>query len=703
MDRKNELLLRVYLVFFGFVLFALIIIGKVVKTSLFEGDKWRALGGKNIKWIEVEGERGDIYDVRGNILATSLPYFDIYMDLVASTDEAFNSNIDGLSKSLAQHFGKTAYEWKSELVAERKAGKMYKKPGSRYYPILKRIRKDQLEIVKSMPLFNLGRYKGGLRYERHNKREKPFKNWAARTIGLDRQNADKIGIEGAFDKFLSGETEKRLMRRLPGDTWLPVMDPEIMSQKRGGDIVTTLDMHIQDICHHELMHVLTKWEANAGVAIVTEVKTGEIKAISNLGRQTDGSYLEDYNYAIGRSSEPGSTFKLMSALAMLDGGHVNLDDEIVVSGGKRKFYDRWMYDSEMHGHHTMTFMDVFKKSSNVGMANAAFNAYGKNKTLYPEFYKALKKLGVMDKTGIEIEGEPTPFFKNPMEEKPDAGRRWYGTTVPWMAHGYELKMTPLQVLNFYAAVANDGKMMKPFLVKEIYDEGKLIQRFEPQVKKENIADPSSILKAQQLLQAVAESGTGQNLKIKNTSFAGKTGTTRLNYWKQSERKEYNASFAGYFPAQNPKYAVIVVVYNPKGAYYGSQVAGPVFQNIVERISGMEMWATELAPDGRPVLKAHSGYKNDYKSLLEYIGLYYDERSHSKWVDVNPENESVTIKEKKILVRKMPDLKGMGLRDATYILESLGLTVESEGVGKVYRQSLNEGATLNGQKVKLYLK
>ncbi len=702
MDRKNELLVRVYLVFFGFVLFAIIILGKVVKTSLLEGDKWRDLGGKNIKWIEVEGERGNIYDTHGNILATSLPYFDIYVDLVTSSEQDFIQNIDGLSKELEKHFGKTSAEWRSELLTERRAGILNKKAGSRYYPLLKRVSKDQLDLLKTMPLFSYSKNRGGFLFERKNSREKPFKNLAYRTIGLNRKNADKIGIEGSFDKVLSGEVEKRLMRRLPGDIWLPVMDPEVVNQERGGDIVTTLDMHIQDITHHELLQVLQKYDADGGSVIVMDVKTGAIRAISNLGKVDEGIYREEYNYAVGRLSEPGSTFKLMSAMALLEGNHIQLDDEVVVNGGKKKFYDRWMYDSELHKRNVLSFKEVFELSSNVGMANSAFEAFGK-KSQWNDFVTALKKMGVAEKTGIQISGEAQPFIKDPASFNTKAHNTWSGTTVPWMAHGYELTMTPLQVLNFYNAVANDGRMMKPYLVKEIYEDGKRINKIHPQTINERIAEPATILKAQQLLKGVAESGTAKNLKVKNTSFAGKTGTTRLNYWKSTDRKEYNASFAGYFPAENPKYSAIVVVYNPKGAYYGSQVAGPIFRDIVQRLSGLEYNPVERESIEVPVIKAHAGYRTDYKELLEYIGVIYDEKSKQRWVKLETQSEVLSIDEKKILKKTIPDVKGMGLRDAVYVLESLGLKVEFSGLGKVYKQSIPAGRNIDGQLIKIYLK
>lgn len=701
-DRRSELLLRVYLVFFAFMLVALLIIGKVVKISLFEGSKFRELGGRNVKWVEVKGERGNIYDIRGNLLATSLPFFDIYVDLVTSSDELFDNNIDALVVNLAKHFGKTPTEWKKELVSERIAGKN-NKPGSRYYPLMKRVSKEQLDLLRKFPIFKEGRYKGGLQWERKTTREKPYKSLCSRTIGLDRENASRIGLERTYNKVLEGEKQKRLLRRFPGDQWLPVFDPADNTQRRGGDIVTTLDMRIQDIAHHELLGVVEKYEAEAGTAIVMEVKTGAVKAIVNLGRDDSGFYSEKYNYAVGRLSEPGSTFKLMSSLAMLQNNKVTLDSKIQVNKGRKKFYDRWMRDSEPHGENVMSFQRAFELSSNVGLANAAFTSYGKDRTTWNMFYEDLRNLGVMDKTGIEIAGEPSPFFKNPNNKTKDGGLRWSGTTVPWMAHGYEMKMTPLQILNVYNAIANDGALMRPFITSEIITKDGDVKKIKPKILKQNIIDPDAVIEAQKLLKGVAESGTARKLKIKNTSFAGKTGTTRINYWKNLDHKEYNASFAGYFPEEDPKYSVIVVVYNPKGAYYGSQVAGPVFAKIVDRVSGIEERVMPEFVEGRKVVKAHSGFKSDYTRVLDYIGIPYESDQESNWVNMSSEADAVEIEPKKIKLKTVPDLKGMGLRDAVYVLESLGMKVEIEGVGQVYKQSIKSGSKVSDKPIKIYLR
>ncbi len=697
MDRKSELLVRVYIVFFVFVLFATVIMSKVITISLFEGEKWREKGGTNVKWIEVNGERGNIYDCRGNLLATSLPYFDIYIDVMTISDALYAEEVNELCLRLSTYLGNPPEYWQAKFSKARSEK-------NRYMSLVKHINKEELHVLRSFPIFREGRYKGGFMYEYKSSREKPYKQLASRTIGLDRKNASRIGLEKSYNQLLEGEKQRRLMQRYPGDQWLPIFDPSDTEQKRGSDVVTTLDMTYQDIVHHELEATLKKYNAEAGTAILMEVETGAIKAISNLGKRDEGRYTENYNYAVGRLSEPGSTFKLISAMALLETGKIELDTKIAVNGGKKKFYDRMMYDSERHGKSVVSFKEAFEISSNVGLANSAFAVFGKSRSSWLEFYESLKKLGVMNSTGIGITGEPDPFFKNPAPGNKDKkSNAWSGTTVPWMAHGYELEMTPLQILSFYNAVANDGVMMKPYLVSEILTPDQKPKEIKPVILNAELASEKTIRDAQEMLRGVAERGTAKKFEITNTSFAGKTGTTRINYWKQTDEKEYNASFAGYFPADNPKYSLMVVIYNPKGAYYGSQVAGPVFSEIVQRVSGMEQRVIPEYVEGRKFVAAHSGYKTDYKDLLEYIGIEYSNHTRSNWVEMNDDNSDVELKSKKIKVKEVPDVRGMGLRDAVYVLESLGLQVEVQGMGRVYKQSLRTGTKIKGQTITIYLR
>lgn len=714
MDNKNELLVRVYFVMCVFILFAIAILFRVIKITTIEGDKWRSKGDVYVKWKETKVDRGDIYDANGNILATSLPFFDIRMDLVKPTDALFDKNIDSLAISLNKlwPYSKPASEWKSELIAGRIAGLSKSKKGMSYYFIANGVPLDELEKLKKFPLWREGRFSGGLIIERRSKREKPFREIASRTIGTDRENAEKIGIEGSFDKFLRGKTTKQLMKRIPPNLWVPVMNPGEFDAKKGDDIITTLDIHFQDIVHTELLKGVIAADAKAATAILMEVETGAIKAISNLEKnEKDGTYSEAYNYAIGHRSEPGSTLKLASMMAMLEDSCITLNTMVNVGGGKRKFYGRNMYDSDMHGKLEITLAEGFKTSSNIAMAAAADDCFGSSWERKAKFSEYYEQFGLTRKTDIEIEGEKIPLIKHPDTHK--AKHEFWKTTVPWMAHGYEMELTPLQVLAFYNAVANDGKRMKPYLVDQIIRDGKVIHKFHPKTEIMHIASKETIEKAQELLKGVVQSGTARRLKSEEFTFAGKTGTTRIQYNNQigverdkNEVKKYNASFAGYFPAENPKYSLIVVMYQPEGSIYGAQVAGPVFSKVAEK-SHSFFFKNELAESQQElkefmIAQEQSGYAVDYDELMAYMDVDYDRRSNSKWVQLSPTDDDVLMEKKQILKSEVPDVRGMGLRDATYILESIGIKVSSKGLGRVKTQTIKPGTQNVGQEIELYL-
>ena len=704
MEKRNELLTWVYAIFFAFVLFAMLIIYKVVKTSLVEGDKWRTLGNKNIKMVDVEGERGNIYCEDGNLLATSLPFFDIRIDLLTSKDADFDSNIGRLGQKLSIHFGQTSEYWESKLTQARRKGKAGQHPNARYFPLMNNVRKEQLDLLKTFPLFSLGKHKGGFMSVRKSRRERPFRELAKRTIGIHRDDK-MVGLEREYDDFLRGDTEQRLMRRLPGNIWVPIEEPSDMLQEKGSDIVTTLDMHMQDVVHDELQKVLIANRAEKGVAILMDVESGAIKSMVNLRSNGSGGYEEKYNDAVGTLSEPGSTFKLFSAMAMLESGEIELNTTIPLFGGRKKFYDKTMYDSEMHGTERATFKEVFAMSSNVGMGYAAHKIFGANLKGWQRFHDALEGMGIKKPTEICIYGEKEPNVKNPAERIKDNPLNWSGTTVPWMAHGYELEMTPLQILNYYNAVANDGKLMRPYLVSEIIDGKGNSQKFKPKVLKQNIASPSTIMKAKELLEAVTESGTARKLNVEGLSFSGKTGTTRLEYWKTDvERKKYNASFAGYFPQKSPKYSMIVVVYDPEGKdYYGAKVAGPVFRNVMKRLSGFEN-TKRLNTESSKADMAYvqSGNKADYKQVLDYAGVDYSDNGRGHWVEMKSRSSEMQLNPQRLKKSVVPDVRGKGLRDAVYILEAMGMKVDIQGMGRVYKQSLKPGQKIEANQIKIYL-
>lgn len=701
MDRKKELLIRVYLVLAAFVILALVIMVRVVKVSIVEGDKWRDKSKHNVKMRTLTAERGNIFSEDYNLLSTSLKFFEIHMDLTVSSDDLFNENVDSLALCLSKSIGdhKAASEWRADLIRARKAKKQY-------YPIARKVTIDELIKVKKFPILKMGRYRGGLIAEPFSRRTKPYNGFASRTIGEDRENASKIGLEGYFDTFLKGDSTQVLMKRIfpDRDEWVPLVDLQDFEPGRGNDIVTTINIDIQDIVHNELLSRVVELEAEAGTAVVMDVETGAIKAISNFRRTESGRYGEIYNDAIGRMSEPGSTFKLASVLALLDDGYCDLESSVDLKGGKMKFYDQWMYDSEIHGLGRVTLTDAFQKSSNVGIAKLVHDHYN-NKDGRIQFVEKLAQLGVTEKTNVEIEGEKRPKVKHPTRQK----KSWYGTTIPWMAHGYELMVTPLQMLNLYNTVANDGRMMKPYLVSEIKDEEKTVKKFRPRVLSEQIVKPQVIRDAQHLLAGVVQSGTGKKLQSDIVDIAGKTGTTRVNYAtiKKGEMKEYNASFAGYFPADAPKYSMIVVIYKPHGnVYYGASAAGPAFKKIAERISTLSsnlIYSDETQAIARADLpESNSGYKKDFEKVFDYVGLEYKTKKKGNWVEVDPFETKMLIDKKKIRKSVVPNVKGMGARDAIYVLENLGMNVEVTGVGKVVKQTIKPGSKIDGQDITIYL-
>ncbi len=690
-----------------FILFALVIAIKIININVIEGDKWRAKAEQNLKWIPVNATRGDIYTEDGKLLSTSTTFFDVYMDLVSPKSEVFNKEIDSLSFYLAKYTDvkRSSAQWKQLLVKERQAGKSWNKPGARYFGIAKNLNFFQLQKFRQFPLFKRGQYSGGFIVKDKTVRTKPYGSLAERTIGEDRENASKIGIEGYFDKQLTGITEQKLMKQIGPGIWIPVYDPMDYTPHKGANLITTLDVGIQDIVNSELLSAVKKHHASAGTAVVMEVATGKIKAISNFKLNSNGSYAELYNHAIGERSEPGSTFKLASVMAMLEAGYVNPQTEVDLEGGVKKFSDLWMHDSERHGLRTVSLKTAFAKSSNVGIAKLADQFFNRTNETRSQYIGLLTQFGLDEATGVEIIGEKAPFIKHPND------KNWYGTTIPWMSHGYELELTPLQILNLYNTVANDGKMMKPYLVSEIYEEDGNSMKFEPKVLKEKIASDYTISVVQDFLEEVVRTGTAKSLKSDFFDFAGKTGTARVDYANKNsgEAKKYNGSFVGYFPAENPKYSCIVVIFEPKeDGFYGGTVAGPVFKEIAEQLYATKKdlihpmnknEKPELANFQKP--NYSTGFSEDLEVVLDYVGLKH-EKSDYPWAIIAPGDESLKMNARKIKKAIVPSVEGMGLRDATFILENLGLKVTSDGYGKVIAQSIKPGEKITNQTIEIRL-
>lgn len=704
MDRRKELLWRAYVVMFFFVVATVVILLEVFNISVVEREKWRQKGKNNVQWRTVDADRGNIYDETENLLATSVQFFEVRVDLAVIKDDIFNSEVDSLAHFLSQFDSKrmkskTAREWKSDLVSARKRK-------NRYFFIARGLDIDDLNKIRKAPVLKHGKYKGGLIENRYGRRIHPYGVMASRTIGVDRENADKIGLEGYFDKFLSGPKDQRLMKRLSNkedekDVWVSVFDPSENEIVRGDDIYTTLNVEMQDIVHHELLKALKKHKALAGTAVLMDVKTGAIKAMSNLSRMKDSSYQEVYNHAVGRLSEPGSTMKLATMMAVMEDGLNNTDTLLDVNFGVRKFADRTMYDSERHGKKYMSMAQAFELSSNVGVALMANDLYN-SRDSRSQWIKRLRQFGLDEPTGIDVSGEAWPYLKDPIKD----ADKWYGTTVAWMGHGYELMTTPLQILNLYNSVANNGRMMKPYLVQQIKNGDQIKKTFSPVVLKGQIASDSTIQKARKLLEGVVLNGTGKNIFSPHVALAGKTGTARVNYANKSEYARYNASFCGFFPADAPKYSMIVVIYEPSvGGYYGGSVAAPVFKNVAEKVHAIKSHEYKIL-DNEPIALnsmpgSSVGFTDDYSHLFHYLNILY-ENSRSQFAHVNPSKTIMLMNEYKNRLPFVPDVRGMGARDAVYLLENAGVKVKVAGAGKVKSQSIPPGSKARGQTVLIYL-
>jgi cell division protein FtsI (penicillin-binding protein 3) len=690
---KRDILRRVFLVYFGIALFGVAVICKVIYIQYFE-DKELTEQAKNneMRLFPVEAMRGNISSDDGTLMATSVPNFEIRMDVSSEniTDEFFKENVDSLAYSLSILFkDKKASEYKEILCEARRNGE-------RYYLIHRDISYPELKQIRKFPIFRLGRYRGGLIVNPHYKRELPYKNLAKRTIGYESdESADKVyvGLEGSFSKNLQGIGGKRLMRRIGSSTWVPVDIENEVEPQNGSDIITTIDINIQDLAETALMNELIADSADHGCVIVMEVKTGYIKAIVNLGKSNKGGYSEVFNYAIGEASEPGSTFKMASFLVALEDGKIDLNTMVSTGNGVVFYSGRKMEDSH-RGYGTLTAQQVFEKSSNVGTSKLIYNAYASEPQKYID---GLYRMSLNKKLDVQIGGEGRPYIKSTRD------KWWSDVSLPWMSIGYEVALTPLQLLNLYNAVANNGKMVKPILVKEILKNGQVEQTFPPEIINPAICSPATIAKARILLEGVVERGTGSLLKNPVYKIAGKTGTAQLardnKGYKVGTKAHYKGSFVGYFPADNPKYSCFVMIYKPlKGKYYGAQIAAPVFKEIADRI-----YANLREIDNPPVKDttdagipyANAGLQKDITEVYSRLNFpVIPINTAAQWVRPFLDSASRLTLMPDIIPRgSIPDVTGMNVKDAVFLLEELGLKVTVNGKGKVVRQSLQPGQIL----------
>ncbi len=695
MELRRDILWRVYLCFLGIVAVCIAVLGRVFYIQQVQGNYWRGLSDSlHQKYVDLSAERGTIYSEEGNMLSTSIPYFNIYIDFAADglrekNGKRFKDNVDSLSGCLAALFkDQSAAAYKKELQQG------YKRE-DRYYSLHRNLTFDQYKQLRAFPLVRQGRNKSGFITETTSKRLNPFGLLANRTIGLSRNNAQNVGLERTYDILLKGENGRRLVRYMAAGTYIPVEGYEI-DPENGKDIITTIDVNTQDIAENALLKVMQENDCEHGTCIVMEVATGKIRAIANLGKQPDGSYWEDLNYAI-RASEPGSTFKLATLLSLLEDHDVTLNDRVNLEEGKWKVGRRTVYDAEKHGKGEYTVQQAFELSSNVGMAKLAVAHYAHE----PEqFVNHLKKLKLNQITGIDLAGETQPIIKNPKS------RTWSATTLPWMAFGYEVLISPLQTLNLYNAVANQGKMMKPYLVNTIQDAGGIEKQNQPVVLIDKICSDKTLAQLRTCLEGVCMEGTAKAL-FKNSfySVAGKTGTALVaNRNRGYADHIYQSSFVGYFPANRPTYSCIVVIKNKPFAkkYYGAAIAGPVFREVADKLMSLEKDNPDNSRYAAIIELMNKDSSNYYyagstkgmKSVLQTLNMSYtDSSGGNKWARLYPVNNQPVMATKKEDAKRIPDVKGMGLKDALYLLESRDIQVLARGAGKVSQQSIPAGTTI----------
>ncbi len=685
MDLKKELTLRAMIAYVGMIFFGLAIMSRVAYLQFVEGEMWANKARTYSQRDQVvEARRGDILANDGRLLASSVPFYDLYFDTYAEaiTDELFRAKVDSLAWGLSKVLGsKTEREYRQYLFSAR----INKR---RYLPIKRNATYLQMKKISHMPIFREGKYKGGLIIEPMDKRTKPFVELASRSIGylIENQAGEKvgfIGLERSYEHILHGRRGIRLMQKLSGGNWMPVNNGQQVDPIDGQSLVTSLDVSLQDVAHSALLSALRRNEAKSGCAILMETKTGEIRASVNLEQGEEGDYHESFNFAVAGLSEPGSTFKLISLLVALEEGVVKLDDSVDTEDGSTMFFDRKMKDSHPLGG-VITVRKAFEMSSNVGISKIINEHYYHRKQY---FANKLYQMGVNAKLGVDMVGEPDPDLKDV--------KKWSGTTLPWMSIGYEVQLTPLQILAFYNAIANDGKMVRPRFVKAIQENGKIVKEYGTEVIHPMICSRATVKMAKELLEGVVQNGTARNIKSANYRIAGKTGTSQVDYGNKEHALKHQASFVGYFPADNPRYSCIVIVADPtKGRIYGSDVAAPVFKEIADKVYASNL---ELALESQKLTPfvsvpyCRNGFRNDLDEIFDELELpVVENKIVSDWVFTTSQDSIIGMGNRPVDSRFVPNVKGMGLRDALFILENAGLRVTCIGAGAVRKQSIEPG-------------
>lgn len=694
MKLRDIIIRRIHVAFLVATLLVVAVIVQMVRLQTIDRKKWNEFQeGKAIREEVIPAGRGNILSRNHKMLSSSVPRYTVRVDFQTPrfNDTLFIACVDSMAIQLNQHFGGLSV---AEYKARLNSG--FNNKSRAFRPIHRTIDYFDLQFMKSMSFFREKKKYTGFYYETWEDRKKPFNELASRTIGrINKDNSRGLyGLEHAYENDLRGEDGVVVTQKINGRRVDRVIKPSV----DGNDIVTTIDVALQDVAETALLQQLSKNAAGHGSVVLMEVKTGDILAIANLKRGSDGVYRESYNYAIGELSEPGSTFKLASFIAALEEGAVDLDEEIETGRGVIRYYGHALKDSHDGGYGLISAKRVFEVSSNVG-TSLVINNYFKSRP--EDFIKRLYAMGLNQPTGIEIKGEPTPYITHPTSST------WSGISLPWMSIGYEVKMTPLQILTFYNAIANNGKMVKPRFVSEIMYNGQTVRENKVEVLKSSICSKTTLKKAHELLEGVVENGTAKNLKGSNLKIAGKTGTAQIakgsSGYKGESGTEYSASFCGYFPAEDPQYSCIVVVKAPtRSVFYGNLVAGPVFRNIADKVYSMrpDLAKTDSVESNYEykVPVTLDGNNHDLHSVLSYVD-HEDNLGHSEatWVKTYNKKDSIQVKPLSVHNKRVPNVQGMGAKDAVYLLEKAGLKVIIKGSGRVVKQSFEPGAIIRNNK------
>lgn len=660
------------------VLFAGWVSFQMFRIQVVEGEKWLSMSDSaTIRHQDITPARGNIYSDDGSLLSTSMPIYEIRWDATVVNKDTFNAYVDELAIDLADLFPENSASYYRTML--RKA----RRDGNRYKLIRRRVSYPEQKQMRDFAIFRKGRYRGGFLSELTTKRVKPAGQLAFRTIGYSSVDNPGVGLERSYDDDLGGVKGKRLVQRISGG-YRPINDNNLIEPQNGRDVHTTINIDFQEIAQRSLEKALVTHKADHGCVVVMEVATGKIKAISNLKKREDDSYSEMYNYAIGESYEPGSVWKVFSAMAAFEDDLIEPEDSMDIMNGEREYFGKPMKDSDKGHYQKMSFTQAFARSSNVAFSSIIFDNYSSSPSKY---ISHLKRLDLDKTTSIEILGEPKPFLNHP------ASSSWSQLTLPWLAIGYENQHTPLQLLTAYNGIINDGMMIRPRIVNQVTDAGLVIKDNNEDADETRVCSKSTSDKIKKLTAAVFTEGSARRVRSSVVTMGGKTGTAQIATKGQYQKsKLYNASFVGHVPAENPVYSIYVMVNKPSnGQFYASSVAAPVFSEIAEKIFTISI--KKDVDDSTKTMPLYTkGYYSDFKKLNEYLSVDLNEEITTEIVSINASNGTAAAITSE--AGSMPNVLGLGVKDAMYVLEMQGLRPKVSGYGRVMEQSPKAGVKVS---------